>query len=330
MHGTFIIFGIDFPAYFTLLMIGFMVGIYVAWRLAPSAGIDPNRILDLGILLVLAGVGGGRIAHVLFDGQLMNYYYLCVDPLQTTGDFLPGGRALPCASDSQCVEADVGELCHPLRGTCHWGQDCLRTLKFWYGGLTYYGGFLLIIPLGIWFLRRYNIRPWSVGDLAGFCVPLGIGFGRLGCYYAGCCYGKVCDVPWGVSFPTGSPAWRQHFEEHLVTVSQGSLPVHPAQLYTVAAMWLLAAAMYWWYRKKRTFEGEVFWLFTLLYAVVRFFIELIRSDERGEYFGMSTSQGIGVLLIIFSCYMLSRLYRKSLSLGDAAPLRVGSAQSSRS
>ncbi len=320
MHGTFVILGIDFPAYFTLLMVGFMAGIYSAWKHAPQAGIDPNRILDLGILLVICGIAGGRIAHVLFDGQLMDYYYLCADPLQTVGEFLPGKTAVACAEDSQCAAAGIGELCHPFVGTCHWGQDCLRVFKFWYGGLTYYGGFMLVVPAGILFLRRYNIAHWQVGDMAAFAIPLGIGFGRMGCFYAGCCFGGVCDLPWGVSFPPGSPAWSQHFDAHLISAADSSLPVHPAQLYTAISMWLLAGFMLWWYHNKKTFDGECFWLFALLYAGIRFAIEMLRSDARGEYFGMSTSQGIGVLLIVLSLFMLSRLYKRSVTEEPAPPV----------
>lgn len=319
MHGTFTILGIDFPAYFTLLMVGFMAGIYVAWRLAPKAGIDPNRILDLGILLVIGGIAGGRIAHVLFDGQLMNYYYLCTDPLNTAGEFLPGTRATYCESDAQCAQARVGELCHSFVGTCHWGQDCLRVFKFWYGGLTYYGGFMLVVPLGIWFLRRHKIDHWKVGDLAAFAIPFGIGFGRLGCYYAGCCFGGLCDAPWGVSFPAGSPAARHHSDLFLIGGGDASLPVHPAQLYAVGANWAIAGVMYWWYKTRRHFDGECFWIFAMLYALGRFLVELLRDDERGEYFGVSTSQGIGVLLVLLSIFMLSRLWKRSLANpGDPA------------
>ncbi len=77
--------------------------------------------------------------------------------------------------------------------------------------------------------------------------------------------------------------------------------------------------MFWYYKRRKTFDGEAFWIFAMLYAVVRFFIEAIRDDERGEYFGMSTSQGIGVLLIALSFYMLSKLYRRSLAATEGQP-----------
>lgn len=318
LHGTFVILGIDFPAYFTLLMIGFLVGIYAAWRHAPREGIEPNRILDLGMLLVIAGVMGGRFAHVLFDGQLMDYVYLCTDPLRATGRLLPGAAdGVRCVEDTQCVAAQLGQLCNLDSGTCHSERDCLRAFKFWYGGLTYYGGFLLAIPTGIWFLKRHGIPPWRVGDLAAFGVPLGIGFGRMGCFFAGCCFGEVCDSDFGVSFPTGSPAWRTHSDAGWVTAADVSLPVHATQLYTAIAMWLLAAFCYWYYRRVRRFDGEAFWVFGILYAIARFVIEMFRADQRGEYFGLSTSQGIGVLLTVTSLVMLIRLHRAAVRNPEA-------------
>ena len=87
--------------------------------------------------------------------------------------------------------------------------------------------------------------------------------------------------------------------------------MHPTQLYSTAFNWVIAAFCYWWYRKKQTLDGETFWIFGVLYALARFMVELVRADERGEYFGVSTSQGIGVLWMLFSLYMLHRLYMQS-------------------
>ena len=313
MHGTFVVFGIEFPAYFTLLMVGFMAGTMVAWKAAPSLGIDPNKILDLAILIILAGVGGGRIAHVLFDGQLNHYYWLCKDPLQTTGEILPGSRY--CIDNAQCTAANLGDLCHPSQGTCHWGKDCLRVFKFWDGGLTYYGGLLLAIPLGLWFLRRNRIPQWKVADLAGIGIPLGLGFGRLGCFLSGCCYGQQADVGWAVSFPNGSPAWKDHYDRFLVGATDGSLPVHPTQLYESLACFAIAGLMMWWYKHKKTFDGEILWLFVLLYGMARFMVETLRGDERGEYFGLSTSEGISLVMIVMAIFFLSRLWKRSQAQG---------------
>ena len=90
-----------------------------------------------------------------------------------------------------------------------------------------------------------------------------------------------------------------------------------SQLYTAIAMWLLAAFCYWYYRRVRRFDGEAFWVFGILYAIARFVIELFRADQRGEYFGLSTSQGIGVLLTVTSVAMLVRLYRAAVRNPEA-------------
>jgi phosphatidylglycerol:prolipoprotein diacylglycerol transferase len=310
MHNSFNFLGLEFPAYFTLLMLGYMLAVYLVLHYAPREELNRTRVVDLAILMLITGVFGCRIAHVLFDGQFMNYYYWCVDPLQSTGEFL-SGTDLKCTTDQQCVSANLGELCNTLQGSCHRGKDCLLPLKFWYGGLTFYGGLLLCIPVGIWFLRRFKMRVWRLADLAGFAIPLGLGFGRLGCWFSGCCFGDVCDVPWGVSFPNGSMAWSQHYDAHLVGGADPSLPVHPTQIYSIASNWFICGFMLWWYHKKRTFEGEVFWLFVLLYAVSRFIVELWRDDARGEVAGISTSQIIGALMVVVAIAMLRRLYQKS-------------------
>jgi phosphatidylglycerol:prolipoprotein diacylglycerol transferase len=128
----------------------------------------------------------------------------------------------------------------------------------------------------------------------------------------------VCDAPWGVSFPNGSPAWSLHYEANWVGGGGDSLPVHPTQLYSVFFNWGIAGLMYWWYRNKKAFDGETFWLSAMLYAVARFLVELFRADERGEFLGLSTSQLIGILLVVLSIYMLSKLYRRSLAQKPAA------------
>jgi len=318
MHGPFVIFGIEFPAYFTLLMIGYMLAVYLAVRVGAKNGVNPTKIVDLAIVMLIGGVLGCRIAHVLFDGQLMNYYYWCVDPLRSTGEFL--GSSTSCATDAQCVDASLGDLCHPIQGTCHRGQDCWLALKFWYGGLTFYGGLLLCIPLGIWFMRLKNLPVWKVTDLCAFAIPLGLGFGRLGCWFSGCCFGDLSDHALGVSFPNGSMAWLQHYQLNLVGATDSSLPVHPTQLYSAVSNFLIFGFTYWWYRRKRTFDGEVFWLFILLYAVSRFVIELWRADERGALGSISTSQWIGVAMLIISIRMLNKLYKKSLAPTTCDPV----------
>src|SRR5690606_15988691 len=103
------------------------------------------------------------------------------------------------------------------------------------GGLTFYGGLVTAI-LAAWLLLRADRFPfWKAADMAGMVLPLGLGFGRLGCVLGGCCFGVPWDSPLALSFPAGSAASEaQHRAGLLASSSLPSLPVHPTQLYESA------------------------------------------------------------------------------------------------
>jgi phosphatidylglycerol:prolipoprotein diacylglycerol transferase len=114
---------------------------------------------------------------------------------------------------------------------------------------------------------------------------------------AGCCYGKETSLPWAIVFTNPE------------SLARLNVPLHPTQLYD-AVNGLAIFFFLNWMEKRKTFDGQIFWLFLFLYAITRFFIEILRGDPRGFLFGdlLSTSQAIGVLLGIFSLFML--FYRK--------------------
>ncbi|MBM4373100.1 MAG: prolipoprotein diacylglyceryl transferase, partial [Deltaproteobacteria bacterium] len=93
MHPNFQLGPLDFPAYFTFLTVGYLAATLLAWReLRRNSTMDPNKFLDLAIVLLIAGLLGARLLHVLADGHLRDYWYLCVDPMETTGQVLRSGR----------------------------------------------------------------------------------------------------------------------------------------------------------------------------------------------------------------------------------------------
>lgn len=168
------------------------------------------------------------------------------------------------------------------------------------GGLVAYGGFLGGFLGSLVFLRMQGLRllPWA--DVAVPSLGSGLMITRLGCYMFGCDFGKPLgpDAPgWLKSLGTfphwaqgtldhgeGSPAWVQHINRHLISPdAAASLPVHPTQLYeSLVGATLLAATLF--VSRKQTFRGQVFFVFTYGYGVLRFLLELIRDDaERGEY-----------------------------------------------
>ncbi len=172
--------------------------------------------------------------------------------------------------------------------------------EFWKGGLAYYGGFIGA-SVGAWFLLRYDRFPfWKAADMAGFAIPLGLGFGRMGCLLAGCCFGVETTSPFGLSFPEDSPASELQFKKgELASLHAWSHPVHPTQIYESAACLFIALFCLGVVHGRKRYDGQVFVAFLGLYAIARFLLEFLRDDDRGALLGLSTSQliGIGLLLV---------------------------------
>ena len=131
------------------------------------------------------------------------------------------------------------------------------------------------------------VAKWSLGIQArtgdSFAMPVAasVAVGRLGCFVAGCCYGRPTTLPWGVVFD-----------------QQGPLPRHPTQLYEVAFHTLAAIALY---RLQRAgmFRGNLMKLYIVAYAIFRFGSEFLR-DEPPLLFDLSGYQwGALVLVALF-------------------------------
>jgi phosphatidylglycerol:prolipoprotein diacylglycerol transferase len=169
----------------------------------------------------------------------------------------------------------------------------LEIFKIWEGGLVFYGGFLLAITVALTYMKWHRLPIWKFSDLFTPSIALGLFLTRIGCFLAGCCYGKETTLPWGVRFTDPN------------SLAPLNITLHPTQLYDSANGLFLFLFLNWVDRRKK-FEGELFWLFILLYSISRFLIEILRGDPRGFLFGelISTSQGIGIFLAILSLFML--------------------------
>ncbi|MDD9940835.1 MAG: prolipoprotein diacylglyceryl transferase [Myxococcales bacterium] len=295
------IFGEPIPAYFTLLMVGFGVATFLAAYWSKRAGYDHDVIIDLGLLSVIAGVVGGRLLHVIADGYFWDYVHLCTDPSQVVWKVVE--------SAAECAELEGAW--HADTSTCHARtQDCFAWAKFWNGGLAYYGGLFVASASGLWFLRRERFPLGHGIDAVGAALPIGIFFGRLGCFFGGCCFGVVTHGPLGLTFPRFSAASEKQYREGLLaSKSLESLPVHPAQLYEAAGCLLLGLSLTLWLQPRKRFHGQVMLAFLGGYAVLRFLIEFVRADDRGGLLGLSTSQLLGVLMIGLVAALWARLGR---------------------
>ncbi len=313
MHPSlFELFGVQFPSYFVLLAAGFMLATACGALWAKRIGHDPDIIVDLGIAMVIAGVLGARIAHVLFDGYLHDYIHLCTDPSQVAWKISKAECLAPVEPDwifgggsaTTGLWDAVNNVCRPKEA------DCWAWARFWTGGLTYYGGFIGATLVAVWQLRRDRFPFWRAADMAGMMVPLGLAYGRMGCLLAGCCFGRTCSVPWALRFPSHSPASDKQVELHqLLSASERSLPVHPTQIYESLGCLLLSALLILALHPKKRYDGQVFLGFVAGYASLRFALEFLRNDDRGGLLGLSTSQIIGLCLLLLAAYFHLRLDR---------------------
>jgi phosphatidylglycerol---prolipoprotein diacylglyceryl transferase len=293
------VFDAGAPSYFILLATGFLFATVIAALWARRLGHNPDALIDLGIAMAFAGVVGARLLHVLADGFFWDYVHLCTDPSLVNW---PITRA-ECASPAYAGVWDAAKnVCHPSQPSC-WAWA-----NFMGGGLAYYGGFLGAAPVGYYLCRRDNIPFWKTADVAGFVIPLGLAFGRMGCLLAGCCFGKPTDASLGLVFPphSGASEW-QHKAGLLRGADLASLAVHPTQIYESALSLAIAFACLLWVHPRKRYHGQVFLAFVALYSIARFGLEFLRSDDRGGLVGLSTSQLIGVGLLALCAFAHLRL-----------------------
>ena len=272
----------NFPinTYGVLLALAFLGALLVAARLAARDGLPRERVYDLGLWMLLAALAGSKILMLWTE---------------------PSYRE------------------NPLH---------LISLDFLRSGGVFYGGFLGATLVGYLLIRRYGLPWWKTADAFAPGIALGNFLGRQGCFAAGCCWGKPTTLPWGVHFTdqghevTGVPTIVSHLEDFAEqqswTQKLGSplapLHLHPTQLYESFAALLIFFALLWLHKRKR-FSGQVILFYAIGYSVVRFLIEFVRDDPRGDIaglttlIGLSTSQMISLIVGLSALLILIRRWR---------------------
>lgn len=170
----------------------------------------------------------------------------------------------------------------------HYLKNPIEILKIWEGGLVFYGGILFAVPVAIWYIKKNGLGIWSTGDIFAPSIAIGHAIGRLGCFSAGCCYGRPAEwLPWAITFTD---------PESLAKIG---IPLHPTQLYESLGEFINFLILIT-LRRHQSFRGQLFWTYLLLYSALRFIVEFFRGDEnRGFIFGdISIAQGVSVLAFL--------------------------------
>jgi len=229
--------------YGMMILLGFLLGVWMAARRAHRVGCEKRHVLDVAIFGVLIGVGGARVFHVLMHWGEYNPF---------TADGFQFSRIT-------------------------------SMFAIWEGGLVFYGTFLTVIPWAWAYCRMNKLPAIKFLDLAAPSLIVGLAVGRIGCLLNGCCYGKICALPWAIQFPKGAPAWHWQVNDGLLDETAAhSLSIHPTQIYASIAAGLTAAFLYaYWPRRK--FDGQIISLMLIMVGSTRFFEEMLRNDEPAAF-----------------------------------------------
>ena len=191
-------------------------------------------------------------------------------------------------------------------------SDPIRVFKIWEGGLVFYGGLILAIAVFLVWCRVRRERVTPVADLFVTVIPLAHAFGRVGCFFYGCCYGRVSECACAVAFPRRSPAWVAQVDGGLIPeTAQASLPVLPTQLFEAAAvLCLFALLLFVFLRNWKTRPGFTTGCYLAGYACIRFGIEFLRDDMRQRVGSLSIGQTVSIgLFALGISFMLVSLLR---------------------
>lgn len=181
-------------------------------------------------------------------------------------------------------------------------SDPLSLIKIWKGGLVFQGGVIGALIVGVYWVLRHKLPVWKYMDIFAPAIPLGHFFGRMGCFMSGCCYGRPAPFEswYSVVFPIDASSFAP----------QG-IPLYPTQLMDGFGELIIFFGLFF-FRKHKKFDGQVMALYMFTYAVLRFVVELFRSEEnRNIVFGwLSAAQIVSFAMIIFALWIWIRNRKK--------------------
>src|ERR1700730_19228155 len=235
--------------------------------------LGPITVYTYGVLLAAAYLLGLKLAMVRARARNLDHTRVLALGIYIIISALLGANLLLLITDWRTFTSSPGELLTLVRS-----------------GGVFYGGLIVAVAVSLWYIRRVGLPLWTTCDVFAPGIALGHVVGRLGCLFAGCCYGKPTDLPWGITFT--DPFAAANVGTPLNT------PLHPTQLYEAGAEALILIVLLATESWGRRFAGRTFWLYMLLYALSRFIVEIF-----------STSQFISVLLAPLAIAMLVYLSR---------------------
>jgi len=159
---------------------------------------------------------------------------------------------------------------------------------------VFHGGFIVAVLMAVLYMRKQKLPVFPTMDAFAPGIALGQAIGRIGCFAAGCCWGKECDLPWAV-----------HFRSNFAALVPLDKPLHPVQLYESAADLIIFAILYRQFGRRHR-AGQVIGLYLVLYSTARFIIEFYREHEQALVGPFSLTQWIALVLLVLGIATLFR------------------------
>ncbi len=167
-----------------------------------------------------------------------------------------------------------GRLFYIFTNISYYLSNPLSIIKVWEGGFVFYGGLIFGLLFALYYLKRKKIDILKILDIGIPALPLAHIFGRIGCFLAGCCYGKPTDLFCGVVFKNESSIAYPYMVEIQFH------KIHPTQIYEAFCNLIIFLILNSRLKNKKM-DGEVFFLYLFLYGILRLILEYFRGDDRG-------------------------------------------------
>lgn len=239
-------FGRELYPYTLAALVGILVTLLFAWIAAKKHGLDEYTMLFTLLFAAAGAFLGGHILYALTNIRDLIVIFRHLDAFGSFGSFL--------------------KFVYP-----------------YFSGAVFYGGLLCALLLAWLYLRRTKQPIGGYTDLGAVCIPLFHGFGRIGCFLSGCCFGIE-----------SSCGFVMH---HSIMEEANGVRRFPVQLCEAVFNFALAFILFY-LLKKRKLQGRLLNVYLYAYPTFRFLDEFLRGDAyRGIWLGLSTSQWISLLLI---------------------------------
>ena len=237
------------PLYTPMFLIGLFIAVLIARKLAPSNGVEKADVVYASVYAAIGLLVGAKFLYFITKlPAIIKHFDTFVELVK---------------------------------------QSPLDALSFAFGGLVFYGGLLGGI-LGVFiYCRLYKVGFVSILNIAAPMIPLMHGFGRIGCFLGGCCYGIEYHGFGSVQFP---------YNEMVPELSE--VPRFPVQLLEASLNFVVFWVLLYFLQHRKMRQGQLMGIYLLYYTVARYLLEFLRGDRiRGSVGIFSTSQLISLLLL---------------------------------